>query len=238
MQDEKKEKKISIVKDGPYHVTGDVPVNLAFIVPDEDGNGVDWEKSAARPNPADHGKGVNLCRCGHSKTMPYCDGTHHEIGFRGGEKPETSTYLERADVIPGEAADLLDDKSLCVGARFCDVGEGVWNYIESSGDPDQLNMAIAEACMCPAGRLTVVQKDGTAIEPELPQEISAIQDPPNNCRGPLWVQGGITIEGPDGEQYETRNRVALCRCGESRNQPYCDGTHFNCRHMQGMDEPL
>jgi CDGSH-type Zn-finger protein len=33
------------------------------------------------------------------------------------------------------------------------------------------------------------------------------------------------VEGPDGEAYEVRNRVTLCRCGGSSNKPFCDGIH-------------
>jgi CDGSH-type Zn-finger protein len=43
--------------------------------------------------------------------------------------------------------------------------------------------------------------------------------------GPLWVRGGVPVIGADGQPYETRNRVLLCRCGHSRNRPFCDGTH-------------
>jgi CDGSH-type Zn-finger protein len=39
------------------------------------------------------------------------------------------------------------------------------------------------------------------------------------------VWGGIQVTGADGHNYEVRNRVALCRCGSSRNMPFCDGTH-------------
>ncbi|HET8688843.1 MAG TPA: CDGSH iron-sulfur domain-containing protein [Methanosarcina sp.] len=39
------------------------------------------------------------------------------------------------------------------------------------------------------------------------------------------MRGGIPIESADGKQYEIRNRVTLCRCGKSRNKPFCDGSH-------------
>jgi CDGSH-type Zn-finger protein len=55
-------------------------------------------------------------------------------------------------------------------------------------------------------------------------------------RGPLWVKGGIGLEGAKGVKYETRNRMTLCRCGESSNMPFCDATHLHCPHMKGADE--
>ena len=38
--------------------------------------------------------------------------------------------------------------------------------------------------------------------------------------GPLWVTGAIPVTG-----LEPRNRMTLCRCGQSANKPLCDGTH-------------
>ncbi|MDR1745178.1 MAG: CDGSH iron-sulfur domain-containing protein [Planctomycetota bacterium] len=231
-------KKIKITPNGPYKIEGDIDVNIAGIEPDANGNAVSWIKGrtyARDEEPKHPVPGSFLCRCGHSRHKPFCDGSHVKAGFHGSEQPDKGTYAGRAEAQEGAGVTLLDDSSLCVGARFCDVGDSVWNYAANSADPANRTMAINEACKCPSGRLTVVDADGTAIEPELPPAISAVQDPVNDCRGPLWVQGGIEIEGPNGEQYEVRNRVTLCRCGESHNQPYCDGSHYNCPHMKGAD---
>ncbi|MDR0369030.1 MAG: CDGSH iron-sulfur domain-containing protein [Candidatus Peribacteria bacterium] len=57
-----------------------------------------------------------------------------------------------------------------------------------------------------------------------------------NCKGPLYVQGRIEVESSNGESYPVRNRQTLCRCGESRNMPFCDASHLHCEHMQGVDE--
>jgi CDGSH-type Zn-finger protein len=56
---------------GPYKVTG--PVKII----DADENEYDL---------SDKGSSIVLCRCGGSKTKPFCDGTHSEIGFRGAER--------------------------------------------------------------------------------------------------------------------------------------------------------
>jgi hypothetical protein len=55
--------------------------------------------------------------------------------------------------------------------------------------------------------------------------IGLIEDPEQQCSGPLWMQGGIPIVAADGFEYEVCNRVALDRCGASKNKPFCDGTH-------------
>jgi CDGSH-type Zn-finger protein len=51
--------------------------------------------------------------------------------------------------------------------------------------------------------------------------------------GPLWVRGGIPIEASDGFEYEVRQRVTLCRCGHSRNKPFCDGSHVKVPFREG-----
>lgn len=49
------------------------------------------------------------------------------------------------------------------------------------------------------------------------------------CRkdGPLIVTGDVTLTDHEGNAYDTsgRENVALCRCGETRKRPFCDGTH-------------
>jgi len=81
--------------------------------------------------------------------------------------------------------------------------------------------------MCPSGRLVAWdKKTGEALEPKLPVSIGLIEDPVQECSGPIWARGGIQIESEaDGFKYEVRNRVTLCRCGKSQNKPFCDGTH-------------
>lgn len=44
-------------------------------------------------------------------------------------------------------------------------------------------------------------------------------------KGPLFVSGGVELVDAEGNRFETKEKVALCRCGESTNKPFCDGTH-------------
>lgn len=228
-------KKIKITKDGPYEVSSEIPLKLESIGCNERGESMAWEKGKTYAAAGKDGV-YSLCRCGRSHDKPFCDGAHNDCEFCGRERADRPAYEESAALIPGATVDLLDDESLCVGARFCDPHGTIWKMIEFTDDPKVREMVIQEACDCPGGRLTIVEKDGGQIERKLAKEISATQDPVNQCRGPLWVKGGIEIEGADGEKYQVRNRVALCRCGESQNMPYCDASHYKCPHMQGVDE--
>ncbi len=43
--------------------------------------------------------------------------------------------------------------------------------------------------------------------------------------GPYLIRGGITVVDASGKPYESKEVVALCRCGHSNNKPFCDGQH-------------
>jgi CDGSH-type Zn-finger protein len=43
--------------------------------------------------------------------------------------------------------------------------------------------------------------------------------------GPLQVSGDFVLKSMEGKVLETRNPAFLCRCGGSKNKPFCDGTH-------------
>jgi CDGSH-type Zn-finger protein len=53
--------------------------------------------------------------------------------------------------------------------------------------------------------------------------------------GPLLVTGPITLVDPDGNQFDIggKETVALCRCGQSKNRPFCDGQHKACGFVAG-----
>lgn len=216
-----KKLKIKVEKDGPYIVDGNLPLQDEKIVSDPEGYPLKW-KAEKKYEVGEH---YHLCRCGHSKNKPFCDGSHKTSGVDCTETADNIPFDEQADVYEGEALKLKDAGSFCAGAKFCDRASGVWDSTENSADPDAKKIAIEEACNCPSGRLVEIdKKTGQAIEPKLEKSISVTRDE-NNQAGPLWVKGGVEIESADGEKYETRNRATLCRCGKSRNKPFCDGSH-------------
>lgn len=69
---------------------------------------------------------------------------------------------------------------------------------------------------CPTGALHYVLRGGPAEQPE-PTTVDVRQN------GPNFLRGDLTIETPQGEVRDTR--AALCRCGQSKNKPFCDGSH-------------
>lgn len=221
---------IKVTKDGPYLVSGSVSLCKQTILADEQGESVEWEQDACFD---DHQK-CGLCRCGKSERKPFCDGSHMDVAFDGTETAVRAPYAQLAEEIVGPILTLCDAPDLCVEARFCHRAGGAWNLVHSEA-PDTLATVIDEIAKCPSGRYVVKETaTGEVIEPHLPPSIGIVQDPPQNCSGPLWVRGGIEIQSADGESYEVRNRVTLCRCGESKNKPLCDGSHAECGFRDGL----
>ncbi len=213
--------KIRVSKNGPYLVSGGIPLSKLTIGIDAEGYSCEWREGQKYPSLETYA----LCRCGHSNTNPFCDGTHLRIKFDGTETASRQPYLSQARKIPGPSVDLTDARRLCAAARFCDRAGGVWRLTQQSNDSEAERIAIEEAGNCPSGRLVVWDKKGNPIEPSFEPSIVVVEDPQEGMSGPIWVRGGVPVESADGTIYEVRNRVALCRCGKSSNKPFCDGSH-------------
>jgi CDGSH-type Zn-finger protein len=214
--------RVTVTENGPYVVTGGIPLAKQTIVADAEGGSEAWREGAA----IGHRETYQLCRCGASGTKPFCDGSHSKIGFDGTEIASRDSLLDQAKVFDGPVLQLLDAEGLCAYGRFCDPNGQVWSQVERTDDPAVRALFVRQVNNCPAGRLVAVDKaSGQPVEHSLPVSIGLIEDPEQRCGGPLWLRGGIAVVAADGFEYEVRNRVTLCRCGESKNKPFCDGTH-------------
>ena len=212
---------IKVTTSGPYLVSGGVPLSEQIICLDDDGQPRGWREGRKYPVRENYA----LCRCGRSRRMPYCDGSHAGIEFDGTETAADTPYLEQADTLEGPELTLTDAEGFCMGAGFCHRAAGTWTLTRRSADPAARQTAIEEACDCPSGRLVAWEKDGRPIEPEFEPSLGLVEDTQTNKMGPIWVRGGISVESSEGTTYEVRNRVTLCRCGRSTNKPFCDGSH-------------
>lgn len=214
--------RITIVRNGPYIVTGRIPLSRQSLVCDREGNSVRWKEGEHYPAADTY----SLCRCGGSQNMPFCDGTHRKISFNGTETASRVSYMERAGWIEGPDIALSDAPGFCSHARFCMRGKGIWDLVRQSSDLEARKMAIEMAANCHSGRLVVWdKKTNRPIEPAFEKSIGVVQEPGGAMTGPLWVRGGIPVISSDGFAYEIRKRVTLCCCGKSGNKPFCDGSH-------------
>jgi CDGSH-type Zn-finger protein/uncharacterized Fe-S cluster protein YjdI len=86
----------------------------------------------------------------------------------------------------------------------------------NSATPDEIATAVM---LCPTGALHFERLDGEPQE-AVPEETTIVERP----NGPLFVRGRLKVRRQDGSIRE-ETRSALCRCGQSANKPFCDGTH-------------
>jgi CDGSH-type Zn-finger protein len=228
------EPKITIEKNGPYCVSGGLPICKEYIVADREGMPAKWKKGEAYPKAEKY----SLCRCGKSGNKPFCDGTHANVKFDGTETAERKGFYSQAKKLVGPGIDMADAEVFCSLARFCHRAGGVWANVLDSSDAKSRKIAVQESWDCPSGRLVVLdKKTGKPIEPMLSKSISVAEEPEEGISGPLWVKGGVKVESPNGKAYEQRNRVTLCRCGKSGNKPFCDGTHVSIGFNDGGGKP-
>jgi len=215
--------KVQITKNGPYVVSGNVPLSRQILICNTKGEAVGWREGEKYPVQETY----VLCRCGGSYNKPFCDGSHLSNHFDGTETASRVPYLRRAGWTEGPDIRLSDAPGFCSHARFCVRGRGIWENVEQSADPEKQKIAIEEAANCHSGRLVIWdRKTGEAIEPAFGKSIGLVEGPGDRMEGPLWVRGGIPEISSDGFIYEVRNRVTLCRCGKSCNKPFCDGSHM------------
>lgn len=133
-----------------------------------------------------------------------------------------------------DAIDVLYRKELCIHAGVCVRSQPeVFNtqarpWVDpGKGEADAVAEVVAR---CPTDALRYERKDGGPQE--APEASATVSIRPN---GPLFLRGDITIKGSDGEVMATHRRVALCRCGASKNKPYCDGAHRAAGFQAGTE---
>jgi CDGSH-type Zn-finger protein len=219
-------KQIEVCAEGPYIVTGAIPLVSKTQVVSELGEPLTWKKDGDIQTDMAY----FLCRCGHSHRMPFCDGTHLEIKFDGTEAAPINSVAERQETYPGcKSLIIRFDIDICTEAGFC--SNRMTSIAEMATHTDDIqvrSLAIAMIEHCPSGALTyALENGGENIEADLPQQIASTTEITTDgaIQGPLWVTGSIPIIRADGQALEVRNRVTLCNCGHSQIKPLCDGSH-------------
>lgn len=212
---------IKITAQGPYVVSGVAHLVQRIQVRNAQGEAVAWE---AGPDWNPKGTTWRLCRCGHSSTKPFCDDTHKTVEWDGTLTADHAPSDSRRQEFEGVEMTLTDDTSLCAGYEYCDRFGSVWKEIRQTADPEVRERLKAQIQLCPSGRLQYfIERALGAVELPYEPTVATI------VNGPYWALGGIPVTGPDGFTYEVRNRQLLCRCGQSQNKPFCDGSHWQIK---------
>ena len=166
---------------------------------------------------------VYLCRCGGSKNKPFCDGTHNANGFTGAKEPDRAP--DKRENYVGDGITIHDNRGLCAHAARCTdnlktvfrLGTEPW--IDAKGaSKDEIIKIIT---MCPSGALSYsIDGQEHGERGGEPQVILA----PN---GPYVFIGGADLEGAELMEGSTLDHFDLCRCGKSKNKPFCSGAHWD-----------
>lgn len=125
---------------------------------------------------------------------------------------------------PGSRAEISWHGELCIHIGECGRAKGElfvggrkpWCQPDVAGD-DELRDIVTR---CPSGALSFSFADGSLSETASAENIISII-----YNGPLFVRGELEIENASPEAPGLKFRAALCRCGQSKNKPYCDNSH-------------
>jgi CDGSH-type Zn-finger protein/uncharacterized Fe-S cluster protein YjdI len=130
------------------------------------------------------------------------------------------------EVVAGKEATIHFDAQRCIHSRTCVLSHPdvfvpnvVGEWIHPDAQPVEELIRIGQNC--PSGAISVVRNAAAAAahsNSNLPPLVNTVRVREN---GPLAVEAELQIKG----QPQANPRATLCRCGQSQNKPYCDGSH-------------
>ncbi len=165
---------------------------------------------------------VALCRCGGSNIKPYCDGTHARNGFSSAKSPDRKP--DRLDRYEGDGIVVRDNRGTC--CHFGNCTNCLPQVFHEEGDvfvtPDGAgaNEIVDIVKACPSGALGYA-RDGVVYEGEEREPAIYVAE-----NASYYITGGIELEGEIFNKGASHEHYVLCRCGQSKNKPFCDGTHW------------
>jgi CDGSH-type Zn-finger protein/uncharacterized Fe-S cluster protein YjdI len=143
-----------------------------------------------------------------------------------------ASATDAIETVEGRALTFMFEARRCIHARFCVTGaptvflanvKGPWLHPDAI-DPERL-AEIAHSC--PSGAIRYRRTDGRPGEDVPPVNLAAIRE-----AGPYALRGELRIEG-----LGAGFRATLCRCGASKNKPFCDGSHHEIGFSASGEPP-
>ncbi len=174
-----------------------------------------------------------LCRCGDSSNKPFCDGTHGRVGFTS-EKLAGRTPDKREDYV-GEEITIHDNRGICAHAGFCtDSLKSVFRidkepFVDPKGASKEEIIAAVEKCPSGALSYSVDANEQVFSSDSVSVYIAA--------NGPYAIQGKVELKDTEWNQGAFKEKFDLCRCGNSKNKPFCDGSHWSKHFDHDAPDP-
>jgi CDGSH-type Zn-finger protein/uncharacterized Fe-S cluster protein YjdI len=146
--------------------------------------------------------------------------------------PPEPTTVNGVDYIEGKDLTLIYEGKKCIHSRFCVTGapqvflanvKGPWIHPDAIAVDSLVEISHA----CPSGAIRYRRKDGKADEAAPPVNLVSIRE-----AGPYAVRGDLQIAG-----QAAGFRATLCRCGASKNKPYCDSSHHEIGFSASGEPP-
>lgn len=114
---------------------------------------------------------------------------------------------------------------MCIHSTKCFHGlptvfnPGVRPWVNTSGASKA--DIIAQVKNCPSGALSIEGQPAAQKEESQSTRVTV------TATGPYMIKGPVEVLNDKGELIIKKENVALCRCGLSKNKPFCDGNHRN-----------
>lgn len=206
-----KKAQLRLIEDGPLEYRGAQGSEKDAVLTDTTGESIELTG------------GERLCRCGGSTMKPYCDGTHMANGYSSARVRHVVPSA-RADFTAGVLT-VHDVRGVCGHAGRCT--SGLPEVFVRGGKPwVRPDAAAIEAVVravrdCPSGALAY-SVDGEYFG-DWGGDPAIVTDPV----GPYEVAGGVELLGAEFASTVSTDHYTLCRCGGSKNKPFCDGAHWH-----------
>lgn len=127
-----------------------------------------------------------------------------------------------SETVKGREVTIHFDGKLCVHSRNCVLShpevfvpnvKGEWIYPDAASAEEVIRIGQN----CPSGAIRVTRNAGGPGS-DKPPVVNTLRVREN---GPLAIEAALTLKGETSEAV----RATLCRCGQSQNKPFCDGSH-------------
>lgn len=149
-------------------------------------------------------------------------------GFSG---ENSEAYIKNETLAyKGEKITIYDNRSVCSHRGYCTgelptVFKETEPWINPDGDSVEKIMALCDKC--PSGALSYSlpaeeRRSGVDID----EAVARLSEKHFGFHGPYDISGSVKISGQLKESPELENKMTLCRCGHSKNKPYCSGEHY------------